>query len=51
MKRNILKMTTLGFGLMTIFSLSSCDDDEMMVMESPMEKTITFENIVTQKIL
>jgi len=49
MKRNILKMTTLGFGLMTIFSLSSCDDDEMMVMESPMEKTITFENIVTPK--
>ncbi|AZA61764.1 spondin domain-containing protein [Chryseobacterium indoltheticum] len=49
MKRNILKMTTLGFGLMTIFSLSSCDDDEMMVMESPMEKTITFENIVTLK--
>lgn len=42
-------MTTLGFGLMTIFSLSSCDDDEMMVMESPMEKTITFENIVTPK--
>lgn len=49
MKRNILKMTTLGFGIMTIFSLSSCDDDEMMVMESPMEKTITFENIVTPK--
>lgn len=49
MKKNILKMTTLGFGLMTIFSLSSCDDDEMMVMESPMEKTITFENIVTPK--
>lgn len=42
-------MTTLGFGLMTIFSLSSCDDDEMMVIESPMEKTITFENIVTPK--
>lgn len=42
-------MTTLGFGIMTIFSLSSCDDDEMMVMESPMEKTITFENIVTPK--
>ena len=47
MKKNILKMATLGFGLMTIFSLLSCDDDE--IMESPMEKTITFENVVTPK--
>lgn len=48
MKKNILKMTTLGIGLVSIFGLSSCDDNEMM-MESSMEKTITFENIVAPK--
>lgn len=49
MKKNILKMTTLGLGLMTIFGLSSCNDDDDMMMESSMEKTITFENIVAPK--
>lgn len=48
MKKNILKMTTLGIGLVSIFGLSSCDDNDMM-MESSMEKTITFENIVAPK--
>ena len=48
MKKNILKLATLGLGLMTIFGLSSCDDDDMM-MENSMEKTITFENIVAPK--
>ncbi|WP_435525410.1 hypothetical protein [Chryseobacterium indoltheticum] len=33
---------------MTTFGLSSCNDDDMM-MESSIEKTITFENIVTPK--
>lgn len=37
MKKNILKMATLGLGLMTIFGLTCCDDDDMM-MESTMEK-------------
>jgi hypothetical protein len=48
MKKNILKLATLALGLMTIFGLTSCDDDDMM-MESSMEKTITFENIVAPK--
>lgn len=48
MKKNILKMTTLGIGLVSIFGLSSCDDNEMM-MESSVEKTITFENVVAPK--
>lgn len=48
MKKNFLKLATLSLGFMTIFGLSSCDDDDMM-MESSMEKTITFENIVAPK--
>lgn len=47
MKKNILKTATLGIGFLTIFGLSSCDDNDMM--ETAMEKTITFENIVTPK--
>jgi hypothetical protein len=49
MKKSILKITAVAAGVISIFSLSSCDDRDTMENNTILEKTITFENVVTPK--
>jgi hypothetical protein len=48
MKKNIFKIATLAVGIMTAFSLTSCDNDDTVEYPSS-EKTITFENVIVPK--
>ncbi|WP_072925045.1 spondin domain-containing protein [Chryseobacterium sp. OV279] len=50
MKKNLFKTASLAAGILTAFILSSCDDNDNMMMENTsVQRTITFENVVTPK--
>lgn len=47
MKKNTSRIVLFSLGIMALFGLSSCDNND--TFESSVEKTITFENVVTPK--
>ncbi|KXH83234.1 spondin domain-containing protein [Chryseobacterium kwangjuense] len=50
MKKDLFKTASLAAGILTAFILTSCDDnDDMMMENNSVQKTITFENVVTAK--
>lgn len=49
MKKTFFKITTSVAGIMTVFTLFSCNDSDHNMMDLPSQRTITFENIVTPK--
>lgn len=49
MKKNVFKIATLTVGIIAAFGLTSCDNRDDMMENNSMERTITFENIVTPK--
>ncbi|AZA91783.1 Uncharacterised protein [Chryseobacterium nakagawai] len=49
MKRTFLKITVAVAGIMTAFTLSSCNDSDNNMMDLSSQRTITFENVVTPK--
>lgn len=49
MKKTFFKMTVCAAGIMTAFTLSSCNDSDNNMMDTSAQRTITFENVVTPK--
>lgn len=49
MKRTFLKITVAVAGIMTAFTLSSCNDSDNNMMDLSSQRTIIFENVVTPK--
>ncbi|WP_223608499.1 spondin domain-containing protein [Chryseobacterium sp. OSA05B] len=50
MKKNLFKTASLAAGILTTFILTSCDDNDNMMMDNnAVKRTITFENVVTPK--
>lgn len=47
MKINTLNLKILSFGFLALFGLSACDTND--IIEASVQRTITFENIVTPK--
>lgn len=47
MKKNTSRIVLFSLGIMALIGLSSCDNND--TFESSVEKTITFENVVTPK--
>ena len=52
MRKNVLKVATIATGIVSVSFLSSCHNRDNMMSDdakSKMERTITFENIITPK--
>ncbi|SIQ12893.1 hypothetical protein SAMN05880574_10653 [Chryseobacterium sp. RU37D] len=49
MKKNLLKITALTTGIFATISLTSCDDRDNIMENSPKQRTITFENVAVPK--
>ncbi|WP_228412907.1 spondin domain-containing protein [Chryseobacterium sp. G0162] len=49
MKRTFLKITVAVAGIMTAFTLSSCNDSDNNMMDLSSQRTIIFENVITPK--
>lgn len=49
MKNTFLKITASIVGILTAFTLSSCNDSDNNMMDLSLQRTITFENVVTPK--
>jgi len=47
MKKHIFRITLAATGIMAFFTLASCDSND--TVDTPSQKTITFENVVTPK--
>lgn len=49
MKKTFLKLTAAVAGIVAAFTLSSCNNSDNNMMDNSLQKTITFENVVTPK--
>lgn len=49
MKKTFFKMATVAAGIITTFSLLSCNDSDNNMMDLSSQRTITFENVITPK--
>ncbi|MBP2617423.1 spondin domain-containing protein [Chryseobacterium jejuense] len=49
MKKIFFKITAFATGIMAAFTLLSCNDSDNNMMDNSLQRTITFENIVTPK--
>lgn len=50
MKKTVFKTASLALGIAAAFIFTSCsDDDDMMMENSSVQRTITFENVATAK--
>nr|WP_315031735.1 spondin domain-containing protein [uncultured Chryseobacterium sp.] len=49
MKKIVFKIMTSAAGILAAFTLSSCDNSDNNMMDTSVQRTITFENVVTPK--